>query len=232
VTRLIDLTHPLGLDANVPPALPNPAIDTVRTMASHGRNSSVITLAAHTGTHLDAPWHVSDTGADINSIGLDRLIGPAVIWAFPQTDEPRGIGPEDFEGATPKVERGDAVLISTGWAEHYGTPLYRRRPWLTVDAAIWLREHGVRLVGIDFASPEQRPAGDIPSFDFSVHHELLDHGGRSGGDRRLPGARLRRGLTPSPGRQRHPAGRYHSVTGRSPAPAFDGSSQCSTEDVT
>ena len=176
MTRIIDLTHPLGLDANVPPALPHPVIDTVRTMASHGRNSSVITLAGHTGTHLDAPWHVSDSGGDINSIRLDQLIGPAVVWAFPQPDEPWGIGPEHLDKARPTLEPGDAVLISTGWVRHYGTPSYRRRPWLTVDGAAWLRQHGVRLVGMDFASPEQRPAGDAPSFDFSVHHELLDHG--------------------------------------------------------
>ena len=176
MTRIIDLTHPLGPDANVPPALPSPAIDTVRTMASHGRNSSVITLPAHTGTHLDAPWHVSDTGGDINSIGLDRLIGPAVVWSFPQVDGPRGVGPEDFEAASPKVEPGDAVLISTGWAKHYGTPAYHKRPWLTVEGAIWLREHGVRLVGMDFANPEQPPAQHAPSFDFRDHHELLDHG--------------------------------------------------------
>jgi kynurenine formamidase len=31
-------------------------------------------------------------------------------------------------------------------------------------------------VGIDFSSPERRPGDDAPSFDFSVHHELLDHG--------------------------------------------------------
>lgn len=176
MTRILDLTHPLGPDANVPPALPRPTIDTVRTMASHGRNSSVITLPAHTGTHLDAPWHVSDSGGDIASIGLDRLIGPAVVWAFPQGEAPGGIGPAELEAATPKLEPGDAVLLSTGWARKYGTPAYHTRPWLTVEGAIWLREHGARLVGMDFANPEQPPGQHQMSMDFRDHHELLDHG--------------------------------------------------------
>jgi kynurenine formamidase len=176
VTRIIDLTHPLGPDANVPPGLPQPTIDTLRTMASHGRNSSVITVPAHTGTHLDAPWHVSDTGEDINAIGLDRLIGPAVIWAFPQGDSPRGIDVADLEAASPKLQRGDAVLLSTGWARKYGTPAYHKRPWLTVEGAIWLREQGARLVGMDFANPDQPPSEHKMSMDFRDHHELLDHG--------------------------------------------------------
>lgn len=176
MTRIVDLTHPLGPSANVPPGLPQPTIDTVRTVASHGRNSSVFTVPAHSGTHLDAPWHVSDSGGDIQSIGLDRLIGPAVIWACPQGETPAGIGPDALEAASPKMERGDAVLLSTGWASKYGTPGYHKRPWLTVDGAIWLREHGARLVGMDFANPEEPPSQHQMSMDFRDHHELLDHG--------------------------------------------------------
>jgi len=176
VARIVDLTHPQGPDANVPAALPGPRIETVRTMASHGRNSSVITVSAHTGTHLDAPWHTVADGEDIASLDLDRLIGPAVVWAFDLSAGPRGLGPADFEAARPPLERGDAVLLSTGWARRYGTPAYRDRPWITREGAIWLREHGVRLVGFDFASPEQPPAQHAPSYGFAVHHELLDHG--------------------------------------------------------
>ena len=176
MTRIIDLSHPLGPDANVPPGLAQPSIETVRTIASHGRNSSRFTTPVHAGTHLDAPWHVSDTGGDINSIGLDRLIGPAVVWAFPQGEAPGGIGPAELEAAAPKMERGDAVLLSCGWAKKYGTLAYHTRPWLTVDGAIWLREHGARLVGMDWANPEEPPAQHGMSSDFRDHHELLDHG--------------------------------------------------------
>ena len=97
MTRIVDLTHPFGLDANVPAALPGPTIERIRTFAKDGRNSSKITLAAHTGTHLDAPWHTIDTGLDIQGISMDRLIGPAVVWAFPMGDKKlAGIAAEDI----------------------------------------------------------------------------------------------------------------------------------------
>jgi kynurenine formamidase len=177
MTRIVDLTHPFGLDANVPAGVSGPRLERLRTVAKDGRNSSRIDLAAHTGTHLDAPWHTIDNGLDIEGIGMDRLIGPAVVWSFPMGDEGRAIGGDDLARATPSLERGDAVLISTGWARRYGRPEYKQqRPWLTTTAAIWLRDHGARLVGIDFASPEQRPDISPPSPHFAVHHELLDHG--------------------------------------------------------
>ena len=177
MTRIVDLTQPFGLDANVPAGVSGPTIERIRTFAKDGRNSSRITLAAHTGTHLDAPWHSIDTGLDIQGIGMDRLIGPAVVWAVPMTGEGRAIDRPDLEAASPELEPGDAVLISTGWARLYGTEPYKqRRPWLTAEAAAWLRDHGARLVGIDFASPEQRPDVSPPTPHFAVHHELLDHG--------------------------------------------------------
>jgi kynurenine formamidase len=173
--RIIDLTHPLGLEANVPPSSPKVSIDRLRTMASHGRNSSLIHLSAHTGTHLDSPYHTSDGGVDIRGISLDRLIGPAVIWSFPQS-EAGPIDVADLERATPAVESGDAVLFSTGWSSRYGTPEYRDHPWLTLAGAEWLRERGVRLIGVDFASPEKPVIGHGLTSDFSIHFALLDHG--------------------------------------------------------
>jgi kynurenine formamidase len=172
VIRIIDLTHPLGLEAYVPPSGPKVALDRLKTMATHGRNSSLMHLPAHTGTHLDSPFHTSDAGSDICGLSLDQLIGPAVVWSFPQ-DEAGPIDAADLERGSPAVQAGDAVLLSTGWWRRYGTPTYRDHPWLTVAAADWLREHGVRLVGLDFASPEAPPG---VTSDFAVHHALLDQG--------------------------------------------------------
>jgi kynurenine formamidase len=177
VTRIVDLTQPFDLDANVPAGVSGPAIERLRTVAKDGRNSSRIDLAAHTGTHLDAPFHTMDAGPDIHGISLEQLIGPAVVWAVPMGGAGRAIDRDDLARATPQLQQGDAVLISTGWARLYGTPPYKQqRPWLTTVAAAWLRERGARLVGFDFASPEQRPDISPPTPHFAVHHELLDHG--------------------------------------------------------
>jgi kynurenine formamidase len=43
-----------------------------------------------------------------------------------------------------------AVLVHTGWSEHWRTDTYfENHPFLTEHAALFLREQGIRLVGID-----------------------------------------------------------------------------------
>jgi len=45
---------------------------------------------------------------------------------------------------------GKAVLIHTGWAEHWNTDkYYYDHPFLTEDAAKYLKDQKVKLVGID-----------------------------------------------------------------------------------
>ncbi len=43
-----------------------------------------------------------------------------------------------------------AVLIDTGWSRHWRTEQYfEGHPFLTGDAAEWLREEGAALVGLE-----------------------------------------------------------------------------------
>ena len=51
---------------------------------------------------------------------------------------------------TNKDVRGKAVLVHTGWSTHWRTDTYfENHPYLTGDAATYLRDNGVVLVGID-----------------------------------------------------------------------------------
>jgi len=45
-----------------------------------GFTLSAFSLGAHSGTHIDAPMHFVRTGAPIDSVPLDRLIGPPPSW--------------------------------------------------------------------------------------------------------------------------------------------------------
>jgi arylformamidase len=46
--------------------------------------------------------------------------------------------------------KNKAVLLYTGWAEHWNTELYYDdHPFVTEEAALYLRDSGAKLVGID-----------------------------------------------------------------------------------
>lgn len=68
--------------------------------------------------------------------------------------------------------RGKAVLVHTGWARHWATDQYfEGHPFLTEAAAVYLREQGAVLVGIDSLNIDDNSGGSRP-----VHSTLLGAG--------------------------------------------------------
>ena len=72
----------------------------------------------------------------------------------------------------PLDARGKAVLVHTGWDRHWRTDRYfEGHPFLTADAAEYLRDAGARLVGIDSLNIDDTADGRRP-----VHSTLLRAG--------------------------------------------------------
>lgn len=132
-------------------------------------------FATHTGTHIDAPLHFFPGGKALDDYPLEAFAGPGRLLRV--SKEPFGvITREDLENAGEEVRRGDVVLIRTGWGAKYGQPDYETSPSLGEDAARWLVERGVRIMGIDSLTPEfaypKRPKG----YAFPIHRILLGNG--------------------------------------------------------
>src|SRR6185312_7768002 len=65
--------------------------------------------------------------------------------------------------------RDRAVLVHTGWAQHWNTPAYfGEHPFLTEEAALYLRDSGAKLVGIDAMNIDDTRGNARP-----VHSTLL-----------------------------------------------------------
>ena len=171
----VDFSHPLTAGMSRSPAFPQPIFSRLMSMPEGSANITMINMVCHHGTHLDAPSHVIVQGPTIDEIPLHRLYGEGVVWKI---EVPVGtpITAQHFEAASPRVRRGDIVVLDTGMAQHIDTHRYEDHPWLSVDAAQWLVAQGVKLVAVDFTSPDlplhRRPAG----FTWPAHHALLGHG--------------------------------------------------------
>ena len=121
----------------------------------------------HVGTHTDAPLHVKDGGASVESADLSAYLGPArVIDAPPRADG--RIGPESLEGID--VASAPRLLFKTGTdpdpAQWPGTFAALARETCAIAA-----ERGAVLVGID--TPSVDPAD---STTLEAHHALLAGG--------------------------------------------------------
>jgi kynurenine formamidase len=125
-----------------------------------------IEMVSNTGTYIDTPFHRYADGKDLADIALDVLVGlEGVVVRVPHTDR-LVITETDFANIDVK---GKAVLVCTGWSEHWNTDNYfTEHPFLTEKAAQFLVESGVRLVGIDSHNIDDTSANRRP-----VHTTLL-----------------------------------------------------------
>jgi kynurenine formamidase len=125
-----------------------------------------IEMVANTGTYLDSPFHRFAYGKDLSQLPLERLANlESVVIRFDRAKS-RAIQPADLEAAD---FQGKAVLIHTGWDEHWRTDWYfEGHPFLTRGAAEYLRQAGAALVGIDSLNIDD--TGDLTR---PVHTTLL-----------------------------------------------------------
>ncbi|NIL77318.1 cyclase family protein [Rhodococcus sp. B10] len=171
----LDATH--VIDENIPRMVPfdAPVFSKFRTLEDDMINVSEISMVVHIGTHVDSPRHFYADGPAFEDVPLERLTGPGVVV---QIDvEPGGvISAEHFENATPSIEPGDIVALDTGWAAHVGTDTYLQHPSIDLAGAQWLADREIKMLAVDFGSPDlptyQRPT----PFDWPVHRLLLKAG--------------------------------------------------------
>lgn len=137
------------------PFLPGPVIDehltreASRARYAPGTEFSIgrITMVANTGTYLDTPFHRYAEGADLSGVGLEHLVDLEAVLVDATTRDSQAITPNRFDGLE---FRGRAVLVHTGWDQHWGTDRYGSgHPFLTRDSAELLVGGGAALVGID-----------------------------------------------------------------------------------
>jgi arylformamidase len=154
-TRIIDVTLPIS------PALPvwpgDPAIDIqplLRIADGGGCNTTRIAFPTHCGTHVDPPKHFFDNGPTLSDLPLDRWVGPCQVVRIP--DEVVRIEPTHLQAAG--IDRATTrLLLKTGNSTRWDTRPHAFQSGyaaLTRDAARWVVERGIALIGIDYLSFE------------------------------------------------------------------------------
>ncbi len=163
-----------------------------------------LSLPCHSGTHIDALSHVARDGLMYNGIpasevrsrtgarrlGIDRVGGivcrgvliDVLGAANGSLEAGRVITAADLERTLGRMavqlQPGDAALIRTGWLQRFDESdpsWYEGEPGIDVDAAHWLADRGVVLVGADNFAVEVTPvaSGEL----LPVHLALLQERG-------------------------------------------------------
>lgn len=171
----IDLSCIITEDLSRSPAFPKPSIQRIAAIPNSPANITDLHMVCHHGTHVDAPRHFFNDAPAFHEIPLERLYGPGVVWKL--NVPPFGlIYADDFERARPIAQEGDIIVIDTGWWRKCNTPDYETHPSLDKSAAMWLVDHKIKLIGVDFSTPDLVAHLRPVDFEFPVHHILLSQG--------------------------------------------------------
>ena len=152
--KLIDLSHTVAHGLITYKGLPAPIIcDYLSREASKKHYApgvqfqiGKIEMVANTGTYLDSPFHRYENGKDLSQLELKKLANLPAIKITAQRNQTIDVSCFPRDGNL----EGKAILVETGWSRNWNTPQYfEGHPFLTADAAQFLADSGVALVGID-----------------------------------------------------------------------------------
>lgn len=152
---MIDITRELSEGHPVWPGDSAYVLEMVSSIeAGNAVNVLRLTTSTHLGTHVDAPWHYAAEGGRLETVGLDTLVGEALVV------DARGDG-EVPATVLPQAPLPPRVLLHTGQPERWaGFPRFRALSPALVRA---LQQRGVVLVGTDAPSVDPVDSQELPA---------------------------------------------------------------------
>ena len=167
---IYDISLPISESAIVWPG--DPSIRLTRRLHMDRGDPCTLTcleLGAHCGTHADAPGHFLSGGKGVDSLDLNVLVGPALVVQVQGVDH---VTAELLD--TLSIDAGTERLLirtenSARW-EAGETEFFKDYVALSANAAQWLVEHRIGLIGVDYL-------GVAPFNDPIATHQILFKGG-------------------------------------------------------
>lgn len=131
-------------------------IDVCRSIAAGDTsNNSEISLPAHAGTHIDAPFHFDRNGWTLDQYPPDFWICTHPFVLQKRVEPAEIIRLADWQDALESIPvAADLLLLKTGFEDYRGKVEYATHgPGIAPDVGLWLRRNRrLRMIGFDFIS--------------------------------------------------------------------------------
>ncbi len=150
----LDVTWPITPEMVVWPGQPQTERRRTSSM-EEGKSSNVstLTMSVHTGTHMDAPLHFYQDGADITAAPFEAMFGPVrvaeIIGEVISSAQIRA-----YEARAGELKPGERLFFKTkNSARDWLTePFDENYIAVSAEAASYLAERETALVGVDYLS--------------------------------------------------------------------------------
>ena len=171
--QMIDLTHLIVEDMPVYPGTEQPVLDIANTLDKDGFVEKKMIMYSHTGTHIDAPYHLLEEGMTLDSYSIDQFLGKAVLIDV-ETIENQHIELIHILPYKDIIEKSDFVIIKTGWSKYWGSDDYFKDfPYLTEECAMWLSNIRLKGIGLDTISIDPVNTDELLNHKIFMKQEIV-----------------------------------------------------------
>ncbi len=155
---LIDLTMTLNNELPNYPGDAKPEFPRLAEISKQGWNEYGLNINNHTGTHIDAPWHMIEGAKKMKDFKIETFTGEAMLLDCR--------GQSEINVDVSEVKSGDIVLLRSDYTKKmHEEDYFTANPVVTMKLAQQLVDKKIKMLGIDSFTPDNVP--------FPVHKLLL-----------------------------------------------------------
>lgn len=158
--KVIDLTQMISADMPVYPGTEQPKLTVANTYEKDGFRETLITFYSHTGTHMDAPFHLFGDKTSLDALPAEQFVGKALVIDCTDVGEGGIIGMERIEAVKESADEAEFLLFYTGWDKNWGKDTYfGEYPVVSTEICQYLLDSRKKGVGFDVIGID--PVSDV-----------------------------------------------------------------------
>ncbi len=166
--KIIDLTQLITEEMPVYPGTERPKLSVANTHEKDGFRETLITFYSHTGTHMDAPFHIFADRTTLDALPAEQFVGKALVIDCRDVGEGGIIGMERIEAVKELADAADFLLFHTGWDANWGKGVYfGEYPVVSMEVCQYLLDSKKKGVGFDVIGIDPVSDGNL------TRHKML-----------------------------------------------------------
>ena len=148
--KVIDLTQLISNDMPVYPGTAPAGLEVINTYEKDGFRETMFHISSHTGTHMDAPFHLFGGRTKLEELPASQFVGKALVIDCSDVEEGGVIGMERIEAVKEMADEAEFLLFHTGWDENWGKEKYfGAYPVVSMEICQYALDSGKKGLGFD-----------------------------------------------------------------------------------
>lgn len=148
----------------------------VGRIAIEGRETRKFTMGSHCGTHVDAARHFLPNGGTVDEFDVNDLVGEAFLINLGEMAPGSIIEKDIIEMHLNDIKNHNVnrIVFRTDWSRFWNTnQYYKDWPYFSAEAMELVLALNIKLIGIDFPSPDSAYFGNDCSLDSPNHKKIF-----------------------------------------------------------